>query len=172
MICQNSKGNDNPASGLGIGQCERGTVGTVTLLIERRGQEEGQTVCVCLACCEAIERQADDDKGHNTFCKRLAVVPVVGMPATVGIGSDSYPYTVTAVSASGKSITLQRNRYKAAADSNYFGQQKYEYSDEYQGEAEVWTLRTDGKWRRKGTEKGSGYYLCLGFRRAHSDPHF
>jgi len=171
MICQNSKGSDNPASGLGIGQCERGTVGTVTLQVSRRGQAEDQTVTLCLDCCQRFERLADDDPGHNVWTKRLAVVPVVGMPATVGIGSDSYPYTVTEVSASGKSITIQRNTYKAAADSNYYGQQKYEYG-ELQGEPEVWTLRTDGRWRRKGTTKGSGYYLTLGVRRAYSDPHF
>ena len=169
--CCNSKGlPDHPEPlGLAIPACDKGTPAPITLNLWRRHGEEAEVYNLCLPCCEKVETWAEE---HDATVRRLNVEPVVGMPATIGIGSDSYPALVTRVSDSGKTISVVKVRYKPTPGHNYFGNQKYEYSEEPEGAEQVWTFRKNGRWYPKGSSVRSGYGLCLGFRRAYSDPHF
>ena len=98
--------------------------------------------------------------------------PTVGMGATVGIGSDCYPYTIVSVSENLKTVIIQKDNYKPAKGYEYYGNQVYEFTPNETGSIEVWTLRNHGRYVRKGDKKGDGYYLTIGERRAYSDPSF
>jgi hypothetical protein len=95
-----------------------------------------------------------------------------GMGATVGIGSDRYPYTVIEVSPNYKTIKIQKDSYKPADGYNYFGNQVYEFIPDPNGPIEVWTLRKHGRYVRKGNKQGNGFYLTIGNKQAYSDPGF
>jgi hypothetical protein len=98
--------------------------------------------------------------------------PEVGMGVTFGIGSDCYPYTVLEV-VNSKTIRVQSDDYKALPDSEYFGNQKYEYRRNHQGSITTLTLRKNGRWVRKGESmRGASGYWSIGTRRYYSDPHF
>jgi hypothetical protein len=97
--------------------------------------------------------------------------PVVGMGATECVGSDSNPYTVIAVNASGKTITLQADKY-TRTDSNGLSEcQEYTYERDPQGNIEVATLRKNGRYVAKGSSQ-RGLYYHLGSRRRYRDPSF
>lgn len=100
------------------------------------------------------------DAGRGWLDTGRAVVqgpaPVVGMPATYGIGSDRYAYTVTEV-LSAKRIKLARDRDRRGL---YLPGE---------GEPVVATLRKDGRWREVGASCGS---FLLGERETHLDPSF
>jgi len=54
-----------------------------------------------------------DDLHHGRLCEDCwgkHLHPTAGDPATYTIGSDSYPYTVTRVSASGKTIWIRADK--------------------------------------------------------------
>lgn len=95
-----------------------------------------------------------------------------GMGATVGIGSDCYPYTIVEVSPDYKTIKMQRDHYEPAAGYDYYGSQVYNYTPDPNASVEVWTKRNNGRYVRKGEKKDSGYYLSIGVRKAYSDPSF
>ena len=95
-----------------------------------------------------------------------------GMGATVGIGSDCSPYTVIEVSPDYKTIKIQKDSCKPADGYNYFGNQVYEFTPNPNGTIEVWTLRNNGRYVRKGDKKSNGFYLTIGSRRAYYDPSF
>ena len=95
-----------------------------------------------------------------------------GMGATVGIGSDRYPYTIIEVSPDCKTIKIQRDHYTPAEGYNYFGNQVYEYTRDPEAPIEVWTLRNHGRYVRKGDKKNSSFYLTIGKKQAYSDPSF
>lgn len=78
------------------------------------------------------------DQGYNarSNLRVTCARPIVGMLATVGIGSDRYPFTVSSVSPSGSKITLTARKargpltiensegeiriaYRQAASGNY-----------------------------------------------------
>lgn len=72
---------------------------------------------------------------------RQTIPPVVGMAATFGIGPDRYPYVITAVSASGKTVQARGQWWHAERPDEKF------------------TLRTDGVYRPVGANYG---YLYIG----------
>jgi hypothetical protein len=123
----------------------------------------------CEAHAEAFE--ADLEKRHD-YAKRVEVIPVVGMGATAGYGSDRYPYTVIKVSTNGKTITVQADDYKPAPGHHYINNQVYTYTPNPQGETKVFTLRDNGRWVLRGESKQGGLCLGLGVRRHYHDPSF
>lgn len=115
------------------------------------------------------------------------VQPEVGMGATYSIGGDSYPYTIVSV-VNGKDgqpsiIEVRACDYQAAADSNFYGQQKYTYTEREGGPVKAWkwdaknncwrsvTKRENGRLVWSGPARGAGH-LSVGERRAKFDPHF
>lgn len=96
----------------------------------------------------------------------------VGDGATVGIGSDQYPYTIIAINKNGKEVVIQRDDYSPAPGYEYYGSQVYEYTRNTNNKLEVWTLRNNGHYAKKGSPKGSCYYLSFNGRNAYRDPSF
>ncbi len=120
--------------------------------------------------------------------------PVKGIPATVTIWTDSYACTVESISASGKTITLRRDKAillngcnSDEADKLEFspggfcghvsGTQRYSYERDPNGEVFKATLRT----RRNGSQLyklvgtgtySQGGYVTLGSRHEHRDFNF
>lgn len=94
------------------------------------------------------------------------IVPVVGMGATAGYGSDRYPYTVTAVNKTGKTIkVIQTN--PIWENGKIIG-----YDESYQpNTGAIYTLRKDGYFYHKGG-KARGGAMCLGYRSYYQDPSF
>lgn len=74
------------------------------------------------------------------------ITPVVGMPCTVGIGSDRYGHKVVKV-VSATRIVLDDGMSS-------------------------WSRRKDGRWRPAGCGRNSGYYLRLGVAEDYRDPSF
>jgi hypothetical protein len=91
--------------------------------------------------------------------------PAVGEGMSGGWGGDCYSYTVTAVSASGKTVTVKEDRAKQTGD--YFGSQKWEVTEQGVGREE--TARWSEKRQRYVTK--SGMRLTMG-RRWAQDPSF
>ena len=103
------------------------------------------------------------------------VIPEVGMGATAGYGSDCYPYTIHRVDLTGKvkKMWVSQDEATATANSEYYGNQEYTYSNKNEKNPEDWmlcTLRKDGCWHF-GTTK-SGQRIYPGHRRYYQDPHF
>lgn len=100
--------------------------------------------------------------------------PVPGMGATKTVGSDSYPYTVHKVSASGKTLW-------ASADEHWVVQPcnprdvVYEFTNSNEtspGRWETFTLRKNGRWLPKGVDMHSTGALHIGNRSFYQDPSF
>lgn len=89
--------------------------------------------------------------------------------ATLIVGSDKYPYTI--LTRSEKKITAQKDSFKAATGSDYFGDQKWDITSNPDAEIEVFTLRSNGRWVRQG-DSMNGCPLNPNFRRAYQDPSF
>lgn len=98
--------------------------------------------------------------------------PVVGMGATEGIGSDSYPYTIIEVRRNGKELVLQGDSYHRTDKNGFSENQTYLYSPNPDGRIVVVTLRKNGKYKRKGSDMSSSYRYSFGHRRAYQDPSF
>lgn len=108
----------------------------------------------------------------------------IGDGATIYIGTDSYAYTVIAISKSGKQITLQEDISKL--DINFRPNfepggfvhhclngedQSYTYERNLKGNKVKATLRKNGKWVLVGCPQNSKN-LKLGIRRTFYDYNF
>lgn len=84
--------------------------------------------------------------------------------ATLAVGSDSYPYTV---------IEMGERTLLARADDYKFNPatQDYDYFENDSREPEVFTLRKNKRWYKKG-DTMKGCFLYVGRRRAYFDPSF
>lgn len=109
--------------------------------------------------------------------------PAVGMGATEHGWSQSYAYTIIAVSASGKTITLQRDKTTLlnkdelefhpggfAAHCSNQHVQRYSYERDPEGVVRKATLRKDGVFRMKG-HRNSGR-VTINLRREFYDYNF
>lgn len=102
--------------------------------------------------------------------KTSEVVPVVGMGACYGIGSDCYPYTVVKILSPCR-IQVQTDNYKPTEKhEGPFGKQDYTYEPNPQGDIRTFTLRKNGRWYEMGSSMKYGC-LTLNFRKAYFDPH-
>lgn len=99
------------------------------------------------------------------------VKPEVGMGATICLWTDRHAATVIKVSPSGREVTVQHDHARLTNKDGIYGNQTYEYSPNPDGPTEVFTLRKNGRYTRKGEEMG-GTTLHVGDRREYYDPSF
>jgi len=77
----------------------------------------------------------------------------VGDGANFGYGGDTYPYTVIAVSKSGRTITLQADAYRYTnPEGVYTERQTFTFTRSKYGRQLVATLRKDGHYRIVGDD--------------------
>lgn len=88
----------------------------------------------------------------------------VGAPATVSIGSDRYAHTVTEVKLDREGKTLA---IEVQAD-RWIGPSLF--APDPSGEKLIFTRRTDGIFKVKGTT--NGFRLTVGYRVSYLDPSF
>lgn len=100
--------------------------------------------------------------------------PTVGMPATVSFGSDSYPYEVVAVTASGHTITLREMSSQVVKGSAHDGSAEWECVPNPAGRIREATLRRTRHgtyYQLKGHTVRGGGRVHLGRARRYHDPH-
>jgi hypothetical protein len=91
-----------------------------------------------------------------------------GMGATICHWSDRTPATVIDMTASGKTITLQADKYTRTDDNGMSEDQSYEYERDPNGTIYRATLRKDGRYRLVGSKE----QVSLGSRRKYHDYSF
>jgi len=99
------------------------------------------------------------------------IKPAVGDGAYLQLGADAYAYTVIEVSPSGKTIKVQQDRHVRKDRNGLSEDQTYLYVPNPQAEVEVFTLRSNGSYHRKGQPSHYGA-LYVGERAAYRDPSF
>ena len=90
--------------------------------------------------------------------------------ATLRVGSDCYPYTIIKYLTE-KSVLAVQDEFKAGLNHDYYGNQVWEYFECDTAGYEVFTLRKNGKWIKKG-QSLNDCPLYIGKRRAYQDPSF
>ncbi len=106
---------------------------------------------------------------------KTTITPEIGMGASFGAGSDSYPATIVEISKSGKMLWIQQDEVIVTGE---WAQGEYEaktYSTMPNTEAAriCYTLRKNGRWIMKGQPITAWYCaLSIGQRRYRQDPHF
>lgn len=95
--------------------------------------------------------------------------PEVGMGATVLMWTDRHAATITEVSKSGKAITIQRDVAKRTDNLGMSDAQSYEYTPNPDADKQVFTLRKNGAWVRKGQSMKNGERLGIGYRNEYYD---
>ena len=103
---------------------------------------------------------------------KAGLVPEVGMGATQLFWTDRVASTVIEVSASGKSVTVQRDKAIRTDDFGMSDAQSYRYEPNPEGGTAVYTLRKNGQWIRKGDPLRGGQRLGLGYRSHYYDYSF
>lgn len=93
----------------------------------------------------------------------------VGIGVTEGVGSDRYPYTVVEVRRNGRELVIQRDEFRRTDQNGLSESQEYEYTPNPEGSKVTITLRHDGRYRRKGEDRG---LFTIGHREAYQDPSF
>ncbi len=99
------------------------------------------------------------------------IEPEIGMGATYSLGSDKYPFTIVAVSPSKRTIFVTEDTAKLVSGTEQDGSAKYEYTARMDVPQEVFTLRKNGRYHRKG-DSTKGGCMTVGHRRRYNDPHF
>ncbi len=97
--------------------------------------------------------------------------PVEGMGVTLGVGSDRYPWTVSAVLGL-KRIVVQRDQYRRTDKNGMSESQTYEFTRDPDGSTRTLTLRKNGRWVEVGESMNGGGSWGVGHRDAYQDPHF
>jgi|TARA_R110002051_G_scaffold324933_1_gene424667 hypothetical protein len=102
--------------------------------------------------------------------------PYIGMPATIGSGSDSYPATVIEISH--RSSDMKVNKIAVQWDkSKVVGGEwpdlDYEYERNPDGRISYYSLRKNGRFKLLGWAlRSPGGTIGLGHRRYYQDPSF
>lgn len=96
--------------------------------------------------------------------------PVVGNGATMGAGSDSYPYTIIEVTP--KKVVIQSDWHAPAPNFDYYSNQEYVYWANPHGTKVTLTLRKNGRWVVRGCDMWSGQSAGFWGRRYYQDPSF
>jgi hypothetical protein len=103
----------------------------------------------------------------------VGILPVVGMGATTGAGSDCYPHTIIEVAADFSYLIIQADIYTKDAAFDYYANQKYLYGFNPNGATRKYTLRKNGRYIADGCSISAYWQTCyLGYRRYYQDPHF
>ena len=110
---------------------------------------------------------------------RDPIVPGAG--ATLGVGTDRYPYTIVEVRHNKRGdiigVIAQRDDYRVVEGSSHDGSAEYEFTPNPDATEEHFTKRKDkagrGSFVRKGCTLKSGVgRLSITGRSAYRDPHF
>lgn len=94
------------------------------------------------------------------------IMPVVGMGATLCVGSDRYPYTIVAVSKSGKSFTMQADNVTSVSGTFQQGNVVSKFEPNLNGPTVKVRFNHLGRWVSGGTT------IRIGGRDYYLDPHF
>jgi len=92
-----------------------------------------------------------------------------GLPATINIGSDSYPAFVTELSKSGKTVYVRRANYRRIDNNGFSENQEYEITPSDTGPVYPVYLNKNGVWKVKGMSAST---VVFGIAQAYQDPHF
>lgn len=103
------------------------------------------------------------------------IIPEVGMGATLGVGSDAYPYTIHKVSDDLKKIWVSADEHDIVGGPYKYGEtSNYTYSNHNENNETRWTLftlRKNGRYIRKGATINDRA-LQIGHRVYYQDPSF
>lgn len=88
------------------------------------------------------------------------IKPEVDMDATMHVGTDMYPCTITKVSATNKTITVRDDITKKEKKSGMYSVPR------------IFTLRKNGQYIQKGNPMSSCISLEIGKRQKYKDPSF
>lgn len=92
------------------------------------------------------------------------------MGVTFGCWTDRYAGTIIEVSASGKTIKVQRDIATRIDDNGHTSEtQQYRYEQNLNGE--ILTFRITKRRKHRAWRCGN-YIATIGFRREYCDPHF
>ena len=97
--------------------------------------------------------------------------PVVGDGVTYGYGSDSYPGTVTWVSASGKSFRFREDDHTHVSGNFMEGNAVFTYVPNPYGQEYQVSLRKNGRYYMKGNQYAGKRSVSVGHRSFYRDPH-
>jgi hypothetical protein len=97
------------------------------------------------------------------------VTPVVGMGATLRLGSDAYPYTIVYVSPNGKTIHVVADEH--GPNKKTWPDQDFDYTPG-NGPPEKYSLRKNGRYHAVGSEMATWSAIHIGSRRYYQDPSF
>lgn len=103
------------------------------------------------------------------------VQPVVGMGATITIGSDSYAATIIGIYKNGREVEVQRDTAKIVSGSRLDGTAEYIYEKNPLYPMEVYTMRKTKHgvlWSPRGVSSRHGPHLTIGVRESYYDPSF
>lgn len=95
----------------------------------------------------------------------MNLIPELGMGATIGVGSDSYPATIIYISKNKHTIFLQEDHSKRIDKNGMSESQEYEYIRDATAPIQKATLRKNGKYAVVGSKQSIG----IGFRRRYYD---
>lgn len=102
---------------------------------------------------------------------QYSIIPAVGMGCTTGFGSDCYPHTIVAVAEDLSYICTTADSHETTEKHDYYGNQDYTYTTNWNASRTLWTLRKDGAYHRDGAGmRLSG--IAVGHRRYYQDPSF
>ena len=134
------------------------------------------------------KQMIDNDSPHIAIVKHLSVqinemerlkqketatvIPVVGMGATGGFGSDCYPYTIVSVSKDLKKIEVTADKHKPADGYNYYDNQVFNYTSDMNAPRTMYRLRKNGRYVKDGEPMKGGASISIGNRRYYQDPSF
>lgn len=96
---------------------------------------------------------------------------LIGTGATRYAGSDAYPYTIVAVSPSGKKVTVTRDKARRTDSNGLSESQEWEITTDPDATPQEFSQRKDGHYYPVGTEMCGYGMLHIGTRRRYSDPH-
>lgn len=126
-----------------------------------------------VAAIKALEAAQGKLRSHGFRCIRCGVEvphpvlrPEIGMGATEHLWSDRHAYTITEVSPSFKSITIQADRSRRVDQNGMSECQHYEFTPNPEGPTRVARLCTDGHFHIGGKH---GNLISIGYRDAYYD---
>lgn len=103
---------------------------------------------------------------NHIMAGETSPAPKVGDGATELCWTDRHPYTIVAISASGKTVTVRRDVAKRIDSNGMSESQEYEYSRDPNGSLVKLRQGKDGAWKHKGR------YFRLGEREEYYDHSF
>jgi len=110
------------------------------------------------------------DLAYQTTKKYEEYLPEVGLPCTMGVGSDRYPYRITRVSPSGKTFWMKPVAYHLKSGFTTYGSENQEYVF---GDVKNEVVETRVSFRKYGGwVDTSDCPVGLGHYDAYSDPSF